>query len=362
MMAILGNILLVIAALLFIGVLSVIKSPMPGGDAGVGYAWALLLSTGGFFIAMILAGLCVGAVDGYDWVGAPGTKRFLWVAGGLVSALVTFALTSFFKNEQGPVPGIIRALSTFTPYIIPIVLIGAGFILVNTGIRQSVPSGLYKWPLVAVTILGFIGTGTAVISWMGFSMKRQAEMMKAATAFSAGNDQRILGEIDSCDVMKSIYPILIFSGDNQPESIRTRAVAKIKTNPNWQDELLRMLRENGTTEVFQFLASNDVDDPSLFVEPIREGIFLQAEAARQRIREVWHSSNFYVGMFGWETEWILRTVEKYERHGGDYLEAVKAFRAALDEPSDFEKTAFTAANVLDKWIKKSEKLKAKSEK
>ncbi len=333
---------------------------MPGGDAGVGYAWALILSTGGFCIAMVLAALCVGGTGGYDWVAPPGSKRFLWVAGGLVSALVTFALTSVFKNEHGPVPGIIRGMSTFAPYIIPIVLIGTGFILMNAGLRQSVPTGLYKWPLVAVTILGFIGTGTAVVSWMGFSMKRQAEAMKAATEFSAGNDQRILGEIDSCDVMKSIYPILIFTGDNQPEGIRTRAVAKIKTNPNWQDELLRMLRENGTTEVFQFLASNDVDDPSLFIDPIRDGLFLQADAVRERIRNVGHPSNFYAGMFGWETEWILRTVEKYEKLGGDYLEAVKAFRAALDEPSDFEKTEFTAANVLDKWIKKREKGKAKN--
>jgi hypothetical protein len=255
------------------------------------------------------------------------------------------------------VPGIIRAMSTFVPYIIPIVLIGAGFILVNSGIRQSVPAGLYKWPLMAVTVLGFIGTGTALVSWMGYSMKRQSDMLKAAAEFSSGNDQRILGEIDSCDVMKSIYPILIFTGDNQPDGIRTKAVAKIKTNPNWQAELLRMLEEHGTTEVFQFLASNDVDDPSLFIEPIRKGIFLQADAARQRIREVWHSSNFYSGMFGWETEWILRTVEKYEKLGGNYLDAVRAFRAALDEPSDFEKTEFEAMRILDKWISKKGKAK-----
>jgi hypothetical protein len=118
-----------------------------------------------------------------------------------------------------------------------------------------------------------------------------------------------------------------------------------------------MLEENGNTEVFQFLASNDVDDPTLFIEPIQKGIFHQAAAARQRIREVWHASNFYSGMFGWETEWILRTVEKYEKLGGNYLEAVKAFRAALDEPSDFEKTEFEAMRILDKWISKKGKIK-----
>src|SRR5690606_7878728 len=97
----------------------------------------------------------------------------------------------------------------------------------------------------------------------------------------------------------------------------------------------------GTTEAFQFLASNEVDDPDLFVEPIREGIFHQAEAIRERIRRVNHPSNFYAGMFRWETEWVLRTAEKYESLGGDYLAAIQAFRSAMDEPSDFEKTEFS---------------------
>jgi len=350
-MAIIGNILLLLAALFFIALTSLTGKPMPGGDAGVGYAWALIIYNLGFIASMILAALCAGQVGAFEWVAEPGRKRFLWVAGSLLATLFTYAVTSALKHEPGPVPGILRALSTFAPFVIPVILIGTGFILMNSGLRAAVPLGVYKWPLVLMTILGVVGATTGIGSLMLEKARRQAALLQESADRVSQNDQRILGEIDSCDVMKSIYPILIFTGDNQPAMIRDKAVAKIKTNPAWEDELVRMLEENGNTEVFQFLASNDVTDPARFIQPINQGILHQAASVRERIRGVWHSSNFYSGMFGWETEWVLRTVEKYEKLGGNYLAEVKAFRAAMDEPSDFEKTEFTAMKVLDKWIR-----------
>jgi hypothetical protein len=56
-------------------------------------------------------------------------------------------------------------------------------------------------------------------------------------------------------------------------------------------------------------------------------------------------------MFNWDVERILRTVEKYDGKGYDYLPAMKEVRAALDEPSEMEKPAFDCTPALDKWIR-----------
>ena len=58
--------------------------------------------------------------------------------------------------------------------------------------------------------------------------------------------------------------ILVFTDANHDKEVRERAVAKVKTNPQWQQELCRLLENNGAIEAFFFLASNEVEDKNLF--------------------------------------------------------------------------------------------------
>lgn len=353
-MAILGNIFLVISALIFIALFPLYNSKMPGGDAGVGYAWSLIMLHFAFVVCMIIAALFIGGAGGFEWVSADKSKRFLRVAGCLVAILITWAISGVMKNEAGPPIGLSRIFSGFVPYLIPVILIGTGVILVNSGLRTSVPVSLYKWPLVLATVIGVVGVASGVVDWVVSSAKNQMDVMKHSGELD-DNQRRILADIDSCDVSTKLWSILVFTGDNQIPEIQQKAVAKVKTNPEWQAELIRMLDTDGAPEVFQFLASNDVDDPSLFAEPIREGIMIQARLVRERIRNCSHPSHFYPGMFMWDVERVVRTVDKFEGKGVDYLDAMKELRVAMDEPSDFDKPKFTSNALLDKWIKKHSK-------
>lgn len=51
-------------------------------------------------------------------------------------------------------------------------LLGTGIILLNAGLKNSLPAAVYKWPLFAVFILGVLGVGTAVFAFM---MRKQQE-------------------------------------------------------------------------------------------------------------------------------------------------------------------------------------------
>ena len=124
---------------------------------------------------------------------------------------------------------------------------------------------------------------------------------------------------------------------NQSPDVRERAVVKVKTHPDYQAELIHILQTGYVAEAFQFLASNEVEDPQRFPEPIRLGILKQAEVFRETIRASSHPFHFYPELFHWETERILRTVDNYKGMGVDFKPAIFELKKSLDEKTDFER-------------------------
>ncbi len=354
-MAILGNLFLVLAALIFFGMLSLLFGNAPRtGDAGVGYAWSLILLNLGFVVCMVVVTLTIAAQGGFAWISEQKNHRFWWVAGGLTGALVTTAFSSLLRNELGPAIPPVRWLASALPVLMPIMLIATGLMLVNTGIRESVSETLYKLPVRLIGIIGLTGLALLLSIQIVSSFRNQAAMIRDQTSRIDSNQQRMIDDITAVDVSQGIYSLLIYSGHNQDREVWTRAVDKIKSHPDWQAELIRLLHGNASFEVFQFLAYNDVDDPARFAEPVRQGILYQAEAFRKRIRNCSHSSHFYKGMFSYEIERVLLTADRYKGHGVDYRDAIKELLAALHEPSDFGHTLPGEGARLEKWLKKNE--------
>ena len=210
---------------------------------------------------------------------------------------------------------------------------------------------VYLWHFSVVFLLVVTGCANAGIGFIHENQRNQKVRVEEVIKQQDENHDRILREIDSCDVSKNMVFILVFTDANQDADVRAKAVAKIKTNPKWQQELVNRLQNDWAPEAFNFLASNDVEDPELFREPVKQGATIQAKLIRERIRACSHPSNFYEGQFLWEVERVLKTVDKFSNKHTDYRPAIKQLRAALDEPSDFEKPAFLCAALLDDWIK-----------
>lgn len=351
-MSIIGNIILGIAAfILFTLVNSFYSKPMPGGDAGVGYAWGIIMLNLGFVITMGIVALIIGWKGGFEWVSSTKSTRTLYVTVSVLAALLFAGLSGLFKGESGHLPAPVSLLVSIAYLLVPVLMIVVSAILLNDDLRANVPLFVYKWASVFIAVLSLIGLSSFLMVQMASSVKNQAAMMKSRMNDMDENDLRILGEIDSCDVINSMGSILVFTGDNQPDKIRLAAVAKIKTNPDWEKTLLGYFETDWAPEVFQFLASNDVDNPSLFEEPVQKGILIEARLFRERIRRCSHPSHFYPGMFDWDVERAIRTVDKFQSKEIDYLPAMKDLRASMDEPSELDKPKFRAAEWLDKWIK-----------
>lgn len=284
-MTILGNSLLFIATLLSFSLVTALYGKTPkGGDAVVSYLWGIIFINAAFWICINLVSIIIALKGGFDWISPSKTTRYLLVFFGLFIICLTTALSGLFRNDHSV--SLLRFFSFFVPILVPLVLMVVAAILLNGNLRSVVPLVFYKWPLVLVTAIGLLGVAAGIVSLVSENIRNNTSRVKEMTEREDTNNQRILKEIDSCDVMVNMIHILVFTGDNQPPPIRDKAVAKVRTNPNWQQELIRVLDTDLAEEAFQFLASNPVDDPSLFTEPVRKGVLKQAHLFVNAFREV----------------------------------------------------------------------------
>jgi hypothetical protein len=353
-MTIFGNILLVIAGLIFMALVSLLfgKVPPRGGDAVIGFTWAIIIYHLLFLAVMTILFIIIASKGGFDWISSQRTTRYLLIGFGFAAAVLTSALSGLFKYENGPVPALFRFFSGFVPLLIPLILIISATVLLNNGIRDIIPIPFIKWPLIFAAVTGLAGIVSGMYSWIAASNRYAINQVESSIRRQDENHLRMLREIDSCDVTKDMVFILVMTDGNQDPDVRDRAVAKVKTNPKWQEELIRLLESDWAPEAFNFLASNEVDDKSLFPEAVKLGVLNQARLFRESMRSVSHPSHLYPEKFTWETERVLRTVDKFENMGTDYRPAVQALRLALDEPIEFEKPVLNCVNMLDRWLAK----------
>jgi hypothetical protein len=353
-MTIFGNILLVIAGLIFIALISLLfgKVPPRGGDSVIGFTWAIIIYHLLFFAVMTLLSIIITSKGGFDWVSSQSTNRYLIIGFGLTTAVLTSALSGLFKYENGPVPALLRFFSGFVPILIPLILLISATVLLNSGIRDNIPISFIKWPLIFVAVTGLAGILSGMYAWIAASNRNAIIQAESSIRRQDENHLRMLKEIEGCDVTKDMVFILVMTDANQDPDVRDKAVSKVKTNPKWQQELIRLLESDWAPEAFNYLASNDVEDKILFPEAVKLGVLNQARLIRENMKSISHQSHLYPEKFSWEMERVLRTVDKFESMGIDYRPAVQELKVALDEPIEFEKPVLNCVSMLDRWLAK----------
>lgn len=346
-MLVIGNLFLGIAAVIFVLMfnLTFMRTP-PGGDAGVGYAWALIFGVLGFSGCLGIVTAIIGKAGGFGWIEAGSFPRWAIV---LLGFLVVFVGNGFFMmNERpGDLPYLFKRVVRWIPFVLPLMLlIGAG-ILLNLKYAELNPL-TYKIPVYGGLALSALGVGIILVA----KMQQSAAMHQAGRKARDKQYQDRFNHIDTTDVMKDGVFLYVYTDSNQDKEVRERALARIKSRPDWQEELTRRLQNGWAPEAFNFLASNDVDNKAIFPEPVREGVLIQARLIRENIRSCRDKYDLYEGKFTWEVNRVIRTVEKFEGMGTDFRPAMQELRKALDEKTHFEKPRLPAKDVLDKWLKK----------
>lgn len=348
----LGNLLLVAASVLLLALGRLQLSAMPGGDRGVGFAFALLWGHGGM-VLLLLAVATIVAFSGRlptlpvaaGWQ-VPTALAFVGVS-SVVAASVAVAAPS-----GAPRPWSLDAALRLAPLVIPLLLIVCAAFLLNAGTaRTSTPSLVTRaLQLVAVLTIALMAVGVAPV----VAQRARVYKMIATRDPSAldSNEQWILSQIDSGVPSQQFVSLLGYTRDGNHPTIRARANEKLRSVPGWEQRVAEELAGANAPEVFTFLAANDVPNPASIAPAIAEGIRQEALLVRERIRRASHPSHLYEGLMIFEVEALLQTAEKYAKFGTDYAPAMQQLRAAFSEPSGYTHPKYRAVQAIDRWLKK----------
>lgn len=345
-MLLFGNILLIIATLSYLHLCNMLYfRTIPGGDAVVGHAWSLLFGVFFFFAAILVTTAITGYQGGFSWVASSTARRTLWVLLALLVAVVGNGVFMFGEYPQG-LPVFFKEILRKIPAVIPLLMIiGLGVLINNT--NGKYPAFLYQIPLGISLLTGVVG----MMVLMRDQVQRQEALLQANRDFNDKVHQDHLNQIDTTNLQKDFIFLLVFTDGSQDKIIREKALAKIKTRSDWEDEMIRRLYTDWAPEVFTFLSSNEVDHPEKFVEPVAIGARIQAKLIRESIRRCRGDYDLYAGSFSWEVLRMLRTIERYSNKGVDYRPLVQEVLQALEEPTDFKKPKLEIKEFLEHWLK-----------
>jgi len=327
--------------------------PNMGGDNAMGYGLGLAFFGLGFSIGSIGLFLYLSRLGVFGLL----TPDVFWKNFWAVIFCLAFVITVFFSaalkwdNITGTV--------SFSPWLanmnsliwFPLLIFIPSFLVLFLGKEPSFA------PVRVFFSIGFlfslVFTAGLLVDWLVYQSKQQKEMISQSQSRDQEQYENYIREIEELDSTQSILGILPLTGRFHEAEVREAAVAKIKSRPDWESELIGILvTEYNYQYAYDFLDGNNVDNPALFTEPVRLSILQMAADIRTAILTADNLQDWSFDHFGMER--LLRVVDgQLEGQGMDFYPAILELRKTLDTapPDRFKGVKYTVTPVLDKWLK-----------
>ena len=353
-MQITGNIFLGLSALSYLLLLFANSNkPAGSGDNVMGYGLAIAFLGLCLAISSLVLLLVLTFKGSFNWVSdAPGLRLLL-----VLSAWAGFAATVFFSailkwEKVDLIPGM-QVLAGHAAVWLPLLLLLPCLPLLNEDLRGNTAPLLYKVPLIMAFAVSMLGGLILLRGWFISASASQMAQIEAAQTQNDEMHKRHLEEIATADPQNSIPTLLRFTGRFHDDDVRAAALARIKSNPDWEQKLLELLEnEHSYRAVYTFIDDNKPDHPELFAEPLQRSIFRLAEDVRKYIRNDEHPQNWHLEHF--DIERLLRGLDQFENQGIDYRPAVQAVYDALSEPqpAHLKPVRFNVETDLKNWLRR----------
>jgi len=269
-----GNLLFGLTTLTYIAlaVYNIQKLNVPG-ERLVGASMIAFGLIAAYIVFSLFLTIAIASRDGFNWISSSASSRnivigILWF--GMVAGVVFCSmLTTEYQNDQST--GIFRLISLpvyFGGLWLPLLMLVPYAILLNSGWRDSLSPMVYKLPLWVACITGILILMTPkIVTTLGITVpKKQVD-----------NNQVEADIKSTIDNQSSISDLLAYT-QYEDERYRIAAWAKIKSDPNWEGELIKLLEHDDEYGhhyfrfVYIFLDDNKVDHPDRFIAPVNTSI------------------------------------------------------------------------------------------
>ncbi len=268
-----SNILLALTTINYIGlaILNIQKTNVTGERLmGSGFIGLGLIAA--YVLFSLLLTISITSKGGFNWLSSATLSRnflvgILWLC--MIAGVVFCAMLSTEMNTD-QTTGIVRILSKPVYYgsvWLPLLMLIPYAILLNPHWRESIAPGFYKIPLVMACLLGFV---IVMIPQIVISMNIRVPKQSV-------EDWKKENLTPYIEKETSVETLLNYVKDEE-KWVRDLAANRLKSLPNWEDELIvKLQRADGYGHydfhwVYTFLDQYSVEHPDRFVDPINSSL------------------------------------------------------------------------------------------
>lgn len=333
-----------------LGLLLVGASADPGRDGGRALMSMMLCVP---LVVGLLLSYGLGVARGqFAWL-APDTLGLQWLltlAGALAAGAVLAGSAALRLESVGQVPWALWPLRSWAFAVwAPLLVAGAALTLWPSW-RAHWPDWTWQIPLVALGMVSLLAGAGLLVQAVQAAAERNVAQIQQQQADEAERDQWITAKVVNADVEHDLVSLMSQTSRYESAPIRALALEKVRSHPDLNRALADMLAGDRRDQALIFLESNDAPDNRALLLPVQAALFGMADELRDAMRR---THTLQADAFDPKVQRLLAVADKFDALGGHNLAAVRAVRAALDEPRPSYSPAVTlnARATLDRWIK-----------
>jgi len=331
------------------GMLLVGASSDPGRDGGRALM-CLMLSLPLAAGLLLSYGLGV-ARDGFGWV-APGSRGLQWLlvlAAALSAGLVLAGSAALRLEPQSQVPWALWPLRGWAFAVWAPLLVAGAALALWPAWRAGLPAWAWRLPLAALGGISLLATAGLLLQALQLGAERDAARIEQRLQDDAERDRWVMAEVERAEVERDLVGLMNQTSLFESPAFRARALAKVASHPDLNRALDEMLRGGWRDYALTYLESNDAPDNRALMPAVQQALLGLAEDWRDSMRR---THTLQPDAFDAQLRRALAVAEKFDALGGDHLAAMRALRAALDEPRPgySPPVRLNAVATLDRWL------------
>lgn len=231
-------------------------------------------------------------------------------------------------------------------FLLPLIATVSAFFVVTPALSEGVWPARWRVSLAACGGLSLLLASTMLAKFVLDQQSSASAAVEHEIAVSQQREASNLAEVKTLDPIKDFRALLLFTNSFQSPEIRAVALGKLNAHPDLIAALTQHIGAGRCDEALYYLEGSEVPISPVLAEQVRVAIVCMAERARKTLHE---DSAHYDVNFDSDTRRVLAVADRFKPLGVDYLPAMRAFRAAMDEPNPHHFVPKCRATI-DKWI------------
>ncbi|MBK8954103.1 MAG: hypothetical protein IPM34_00915 [Saprospiraceae bacterium] len=328
------------------------------GDRAVGQAWVMIFLALIFTLCTALLFFLMARKDCFIWFRENINFGKFFIPLFCLCYIIAVFFSSVFKTEwhsDSTFPYLLRFLSLGHFYIwIPLGVMLPFYFLIRDGGVQAMALTYVKYPLLLGILFSGLYSGLTLYGWLAEKISLSQTKAKNEKEVIDKFHLQNLEKIAKFDPGENIYGLLSYSFPGRPRDIREAALNKIKERPQWEEQILDVLKDrNNYPESYYYLSGNDLNHPEIFKDHIRQSIVFLSVDVGEFLKETnnyqdWILDHYHIPHMLDALEFHYKTEQSY------FAENVLKLKNAivLNTPDEAKKIRFNALISIEQWLKK----------